>query len=153
MTTIQSIQQRRNHKRKAAALVVALVDEDERQVQRSCQGSRFLKEIISVQKKAFVLPFHVLLFLLMLKAELIVQHFFRFLQAFQQLFSDLFQLVLEYEYQRPPSLVQEQSSRSAANWEPAFIGQCPADEKFYEKCLANASAEAKSPARQPSHPA
>ena len=72
MTTIQSIQQQRNRKIQAAALVIALVDEDERQVQRSCWVSRFLKEIISLQKKAFILTFHVLLFLPMVKAELIV---------------------------------------------------------------------------------
>ena len=44
MTTIQSIQQQRNRKIKAAALVITLLDEDERQVQRSCWMSRFLKE-------------------------------------------------------------------------------------------------------------
>ena len=72
MTTIQSIQQQRNRKRKAAALVIALVVEDERQVHRSCWVSRLLKEVISLQKKVFILPFHVLLFLPMVKAELIV---------------------------------------------------------------------------------
>ena len=44
MATIQSIQQQGNRQRKAAALVIALVDEDERQVQRSCWVSRFFKE-------------------------------------------------------------------------------------------------------------
>ena len=44
MTTIQSIHQQRKRKRKAAALIIALLDEDERQVQRSCWVSKFLKQ-------------------------------------------------------------------------------------------------------------
>ena len=44
MARIKSIQQQRNRKRKAAALVIALLDEDERQVERSCWVSNFLKE-------------------------------------------------------------------------------------------------------------
>ena len=41
---IQSIQQQRNPKIKAVASVIVHVDEDERQVQRSCWVSRFLEE-------------------------------------------------------------------------------------------------------------
>ena len=44
MTTIQSINQLRNRKRKAVALVIALLDEDERQVQRSCWVPKFFKQ-------------------------------------------------------------------------------------------------------------
>ena len=54
MTTIQSIQQQRNRKIQAAALVIALVDEDERQVQRSCWVSRFLKDRDSLCAKESV---------------------------------------------------------------------------------------------------
>ena len=74
MTTIQSIQQR-NRKTIAAALVIAFLEwRCEASPEKLLGNLSFLnKDIVSVWKKgSLILPFHVLLFFAMVKAELIV---------------------------------------------------------------------------------